>query len=526
MATNAGNSTVKHPLYTTWSPTWLKARDVYEGSGGFLDPDCPYLVPHPREWLDHSIDATEEVDGERRTIGKVPNPTPTQPSPKLKLRRKLARYENVADTILDAVMSPLFEEPAQRRVNVDKAAGKSLPIQQFWKDVDGKGTSIQSAVEDAFVVAGAFGHCIWYLERRETEEAPTAADAQVPRLCRYTPLDMVDWLTDEHTGELIAVKFVEQAPRTEFSAIKSDNTRTRVVDRKKWTLYDSKGRKIDGAEHGFGTLPIVILYGKRRPLTPVVGKPIIGDPDLYIDLYNLVSELRELLRNQTFAILNVPIGPEGDVAKESSILGQQSGTANVLLSTLKADYISPEGTNVEAYHTHLDRLGRMIYRLASVPWEGDSRAAEGAESRRLKRQELVSRLSKYAGELHRAEWAIVQLIYRLLNGEQWEQALETDGVLVQYPKTFHPPDLNEVATNVGLALGLDLGETATKELKKQTTRAFLPQATTDQLKQIDEEIDAQEVLTADERQQKLLEGASQRMAGRFGQKPPKESEAA
>jgi hypothetical protein len=233
---------------------------------------------------------------------------------------------------------------------------------------------------------------------------------------------------------------------------------------------------------------------------------------LFIDAYNLTSEVRELLRNQTFAILNVPIGPDGSVEVEQARLGQQSGTSNVMFSGQPAQYVSPGGENVQAYHEHLDRLGRMIYRLVSVPWDGDSRGVEAAESRRLKRGELVAKLGKFAGELIRAEQALVDLVYRAQYGSRWEAQRDADEVTIRYPKTFEPPDLEVVATYAAAAIGLDLGETATKELKKHTARVFLPHAAAQTIAAIDDEIDGQTILSADEQRQAMVDAAASRVA--------------
>lgn len=508
------SSKVTHPLYATWAPTWQQLYDIYEGAGGFLDPNRPYLIAHPREWLDHSLPGPTGEDG--TAIGMVPNPSPSKPSPKLLRRRELARYENIAATILDVVMASLFATAPTRTVGQPGAEKTTATlIEQFWMDVDGKRTSVDDYLQHSWIPAAGFGHTILLMEKADTE-ATTAADAKKPRLCRYTPLDLIDWLTDDE-GKLLAVKLIEPEPRLAFELPKLNQFRVRVVDEKSWTLYDSTGTKLDGAEHGFGRLPVVVLYGKRRALTPFIGKSVLGDPMLYIDAYNLVSEERELLRNQTFAILNVPLGKEGTVAEEQARLGSQSGTANVMFSGEKADFISPDGANVNAYQQTQDRLGRMIYRLASVPWEGDSRAAESAESRRVKREEMTATLKKYASEVQKADAEITELVYRAVHGDGWEAALKTDQVVTAYPDTFDPPDMNLVVQTVGLALGLDLGDTATKNLKKQTVRQLMPDTSQVDLKVIDDEIDSQEILTADEKQQQLLDASASRMAGRpFG----------
>ena len=61
-----------HPLYATWKPVWEKAFDVYEGAGGLIDPKQPYLIAHPREFLDHTL--APDAEGKR-----APNPTPSPP---------------------------------------------------------------------------------------------------------------------------------------------------------------------------------------------------------------------------------------------------------------------------------------------------------------------------------------------------------------------------------------------------------------------------------------------------------------
>jgi hypothetical protein len=86
-----------HPHYAIWQPVWEKLAHVYEGDGPFLDGTA--IVPHPREWEDHSIPvygSTENpsetpTDGAKQVQWR-PNPNPSKPTAKLKERRKLARY--------------------------------------------------------------------------------------------------------------------------------------------------------------------------------------------------------------------------------------------------------------------------------------------------------------------------------------------------------------------------------------------------------------------------------------------------
>jgi hypothetical protein len=261
-------------------------------------------------------------------------------------------------------------------------------------------------------------------------------------------------------------------------------------------------------------LPVVFLYAKRRALTPIIGKNVTGDPDLHIDLYNLISEVRELLRTQTFSILNVPIGTDqgASVEREMGIMGRQSGTANVLFSTQPAQYVTPEGTNVEVYHEHIDRLVRMIYRLASCPWESDSKDAEAEGSMQLKRQDMQNTLKKYAGELQRADDRLTELFYRAMHGEKgWQRVRDKDGLSVAYPDTFEVPDFEQVAKEATALIGIEPGETASKEIKKRVTFAYLNDIDADMRQQISAEIEAVKVETEAEKRDALLAKTAARM---------------
>jgi hypothetical protein len=333
----------KHDLYTLWQPTWIQLAHVREGTGGFLDGT--YLVAHPREWLDHTI----RTANENGTTVTTTNPNPRVAGPKLKARRKLARYENVASSILDVKKAALFREPPTRRVGKDAKAGQEKDpsrLEQWWENVDGCGTDITDAMRGWWDLAGTFGHVVLYLDMAGTTETTdavtTAADQGWPYVRPYTPMDVLDWRRDEN-GKLIWIKLLEAViskPDPNLAAVTT--YRIRVVDDTKWTLYDYKrGTYASEGEHGLGVVPVVYLYGKRRALMTDVGESVLGDPRNYIDLYNLTSEIRELLRNQTFSFINLPLGTGPDamsVEQAQAMMGSQTGTMNVLFSAQPAGF--------------------------------------------------------------------------------------------------------------------------------------------------------------------------------------------
>ena len=246
----SASSTTVHPQYAQWLPVWVKLAHCYEGSGGFLDGT--YLVAHPREWEDY----------------KAVNPR--KPTKKLKARRTIARYENVAATILDQLKAALFRGTITRTIGKDEDTTASHPLHAWWQNVDGRRTTIDDYMALSWAPCGIYGHIVHLMDLPKAEPGETAADAPAPFLCGYAAPDMPDWVTDEY-GALTAVKLLEVEPRVDImDPAVADLTRIRVVTDKDWRLYDSKGTLTERGEHGFGTLPVVLQFANRRPLSPVI----------------------------------------------------------------------------------------------------------------------------------------------------------------------------------------------------------------------------------------------------------------
>jgi len=464
-----------HPVYQTLEPVWRLLAHAVEGTGGFLDGTA--LIAHPREYLDHAADA------------------PTRPTKKLLERRKLARYENWPKTILRLVAGAIFRTPPVRRVG--PADSPPHPLELWWGDVDGHGTSIDAYLAKAWRVAGTFGH-VFVVFDRPADQARTAADARAPFLRLYTPLDVPDWLTDE-SGHLTAVSLLEVLPRTSFDQSLA-NSQLRYLTREGWEVRQRTGAGLVATQASAsgdydygGALPVVVLYGQTRELTPVVGQSILGDPHIYVDDYNLSSAIRELLRKQTFSILNVPLGTGPDaVSTESAqqMLGTVTGTANVAFTPLAADYISPSAENIVAYQSEQDRVRRTMFRQAGLPYETDSRDAKSADAIRLEREDLNQTLAGYADFLEHADRQIAQLWFRATYGARGQQEWDRAQVAIAWPDTFDSEVLDDLIARVAEAISLRLGKTATDKLRLAVATKLLPEADEPTLQTIASEIEA------------------------------------
>jgi hypothetical protein len=480
--TDIGTKTAqfRHPLFISFAKTWEKLSHVREGIGGFMDGT--YLEPHPREWVDHKAE------------------NPKVPTKKLKERRRLARYENFAATIIDQMKAALFREQPTRVLGKYEGQTDREPagIEGWWQDVDGNGTHIDDFVPFAWDPAATLGHVVIYMDRQGVPGATgtTAAENPQPILRAYTPLDVADWLTDDQ-GNLTAVKLLEIAPRLGFKELPSLSAkyRYRIVDETDWKLYDHQGKQIDGGPHMMGTLPIVVLYCKRRPLIQHIGQSILHDPQLFIDLYNLDSELRELLRKQTFSLLNIPLGTGPDamgVEAAKALLNTEVSTEGVIFSGPPAGFITADAANVAAYQEERSQLLRMIYRLAGVTWESDSKDAEAEGSLKLKREDTNQRLSNFADELEKADIALCQLWYRAQYGERWETEYESDQVLIQYPQNFDVTPFDVVLEQAQAAMSLGFPPEVLKAIRKRLLVKFLPDLGPNELKDLTTAIDEME----------------------------------
>lgn len=472
--TTRTSATSTHPQYALFAPVWRKLADCYDGTGGFMDGT--YLVAHPREWDDYT--ATN----------------PRKPSKKLKARRAIARYENVAQTILDQVKAALFRGTVSRVIGKDSDTTEAHPLGKWWTNVDGYGCSIDDYMASSWIPCGLFGHAAHLMDRDATTEQPlTRADAGPLYLRTYTALDLADWITND-AGVLTAVKLLEVEPRTDIEQpATTELLRVRYVTETEWKLISSQGTDISGAPHDFGRLPVVVQYAKRRALSTVLGQSVLHDPQLYIDLYNLTSELRELLRNQTFSILNVVLGTGAETIPMQQAIEMLTaspiGTENVLFSAAASGFITADASNVKAYQDERDKLLRTIYRLAGVPWESDSRDAEAEGSLKLKREDMNQVLADYADECEKAEYQFVELWFRAEYGERWKDELDKAEVQIRYPDTFDVTPFAELLEQAQAASALDLPASAMKEIRKRVIAKFLPDATPAIIAEIDKELD-------------------------------------
>jgi hypothetical protein len=489
--------TQTHPLHDEWEDIWRLSGENYEGDGGYLDGSN--IVPHPRE-----------VTYAHRADGTYDFTTITGEKPKLRRRKQLARYDNFAQALTDVFVDHQYAKGISRTF----ASGKPDENYMRWiENVDGDGTHLDDWLKDRQTLAHTYGHLFAMMERGPSKRpdgkpARSRAEQGDLRLVDYLPPDALDWLAPRR--KLSAIKFVEAVERNNlrepsiFSSTyhgqhRGTNGQDHIAlnleylfgDADSWTRYDNNGTRLGSARHGFGELPVVPFYSRRRARIPVIGRPLLRDPRLFRDHFNLVSELRELLRSQTFSLLHIQLQDGETVEAARGRMGDHAGTDTVLFTMGGAAFIAPADGPVAAYVAAIDSVERKMFRLIGLPWEGDSRDAEAADSRRLKAMDLNRTLAGHADEAERADYGIARLFYigfygRDMGLRRWQENPPN----IKHPDEFHTEELMAVVEDVKAAMGLHLGKTANAILRKRTVPIVLKDLDQKTRETIESEIDA------------------------------------
>ena len=416
--------------------------DAYEGKGGFLDGR--YLIPHPRESKE-----------------------------KFQARVKFTRYPNYVKKIVDSYLSHLFKKSPVRSIETQE-------YQEFIQDVDKQGTYIDDYMRKSFKLAMIVG-TIFIIVDKPPGKAKTKLEEKEldlrPYLATRLPSQVYKHSFDQF-GRLASITFRENQP---------DGTIIyRYFDTEKWIIStDPEQKEIEGeGKHNLGVVPVVPLHS-TDPLLPtsLTATPWILDvANLNFDLYNALSELRELLRNQTFSIFTIPVKEQGDAEKLKDLtISTENAIPYNPEGGGKPDYVAPPPDPAEIYMKYIEKLIDHIYRLANLEFTGG--VQKSGIAKEYDWLEFNRTLTSFALQCEQAEYRIAELVCR------WQE-VEFEGY-IQYPRDFAVKDLaEELEIGMNAITAQILPPTGVVELKKKLTRDILGEFIDDRLlSQMDEEIE-------------------------------------
>jgi len=411
--------------------------DAYSGLGGFASG--AYLVQHPRE-----------------------------SDKKYQRRRELAVYPNFVRKVVNNYLGFLWRRTPTR--DTDELYAR------FSENADGAGHDINHVMLSYQRLAMILG-TVYVIVDRPMVEAKTRAEEPLPYLSVRLPGQLASYALDA-SGRFTSVTFEEKY---------EDATLFRTFTPRGWMISEDaeQTKVIDRGEYRLGRVPVVPLWSSQ-PLNPtdVRGYSWVFDlAQLNWDLYNLYSELRELFRAQTFAILALPVS---DATERERLQDMTISTENAITYDPqgggKPAFIAPPDGPVSLYMDQIARVVADIYQVANLEFVGGVQQSGVALSFRF--QEMNTALMTLADLAERAEVEIAELVYAWM-GREWSGN-------IAYRRDFN---INDLAQELALAMDavtLDISPAFDRELKKRLARQILGEdLAPSKMAQILEEIDAQ-----------------------------------
>lgn len=419
---------------------------------------------------------------------------PREDSPKFARRIEVAHYPGYVEAIVDLLLSYVLKREMARE-------GIPKQITDWAQDVDGSGTSWDEMLENTLIPRAALlGWIPLLIDADATPEGTTKAQTQGSRV-RALPLfpaNLLDWETDE-SGHFVWAKVrldytKRDGPLGDERKEQHYHLWSRTTVRKFVVVDDGRGQRVesDGGEqpNPFGFVPLSIWRHKPSPDDAVRGLGMVdGIASQVRRLFNLLSELDEHMRQQVFALLQVPQSPNATGGTEL-----QLGTDNALPlpheSKHEYKYIAPPASVADTYETRIAATVDEIYRLArSENDRGKAVSSTSGVARAYEFEKTNRRLGDFAKQLARAERRTYHVLGRVMGLD--DKALE--GTMVTAPTDFKVEDLATALENATQAITLGIGGTAEARIKQRVVDKMLPNLSPVDKATIDAEIEQERV---------------------------------
>jgi len=320
-------------------------------------------------------------------------------------------------------------------------------------------------------LANIVGTIFLIVDRKPLEMINRAQELEnPPYLVPKLPVEVVDFSVDT-SGQLEWIVFSEIITSKRFKSEGESEIRFRYFDKESWQVL--KGTSIFDAvvvsqgQHNLGTVPVVQLHSEE----PIEETQIFGVSKIFeiaktnLRLFNALSELDEILRNQTFSILTIPVKNPADREQyENMTLSTENGLLYDPEYGGKPEFIAPPTNPTEAYETRIAELIKYIYKLASLEFTGGVQKSGIAMA--FDFQETNSALASMAQNIEEAEYKIIDIVGRWLDKD-------FSNAVAEYKRDFSIVDLQQELKNAIDVLALDISRKFNIELKKKIAYDFI-----------------------------------------------------
>lgn len=299
-------------------------------------------------------------------------------------------------------------------------------------DADGKGNGIDQFWQSFMVEAKARGSMLLLVDMPAINAAANLADQVRTRTAPVWTGIPPELLTDYEIGDDGRFTFAEFSGAWTAPDGKREACRWRF-DSTTWQALSSEGGKVLAeGEHPLGQCPLLIFTEGGD--FPHFG-PFASIADLSKRLFNLDSELDEILRAQTFSLLTMQVPDDSSSQAKldaAAVAGQTIGTNNLLVhSGSTPAFIAPPDGPARVY---LDRIAGLQARIDEIALNvATPNAKESGIALQMRFQAINAELSRFASrmeDLERNAWEL---------SRRWLEMTTSPGV--QWPRDFNLLDV-------------------------------------------------------------------------------------
>jgi hypothetical protein len=337
--------------------------------------------------------------------------------------------DNHCRSVISVYVSFLFRQPPTR----DLQSIDGDLVQDFLRDADLDGRSLDAFIKQAAIWAGVFGHT-YILMTKPSVQAQTLADQRAagvrPYLNLLTPLMVTDWQWSRAANgryDLTYFKYIEEVVEgvTTIREWTPDIIRTWVLDDVARTA-----RMTVEETNELGRIPVVVLYGQRGQVRGMGLSDISDIADQQRAIYNELSEVEQSIRLE---------GHPSLVVTPDTQVGSGAGAMIHMPEGLEPG-LKPYMLNIDA--APIDTIWSSIRnRVESIDRMSNTGSVRATESRTMSGvametefQLLNALLSEKADNLELAEEQLWQW-WCEYEAQQWMGS-------IHYPRAFGIRDIN------------------------------------------------------------------------------------
>lgn len=302
-------------------------------------------------------------------------------------------------------------------------------------DINGKGDNIDVFFAQFMVQAKARGVMCLLVDMPPVVATSFAEQIERRMLPYVTPIKP-ETITDFEVGDdgrFVFVEFSGTYTREDGSKIDC----TWHFDKAAWYCFDRDQRRLAEGEHPLGECP-VLIFSETGDFPSFGSFAEIADVSRRI--FNMQSELDEILRAQTFSLLTMQV-PENTTDEQkinaARVAGETIGTSNLMVhSGSTPAFIAPPNGPASIYLAALEKLEQMV-RDIGLDVRG-SKGQESGVSLQMRFQALNAALAGFSARMEDLERRMWELSRRWLG--------LTESPAVVWPRDFNLSDIESELT--------------------------------------------------------------------------------